>query len=78
MTSSHYKLKNENNISLCKYGKMVWENIGNKIQSKQVVTEVIQLHWTKNFAEHEEVFIAKFDREVEGIRIFNITDNFII
>ena len=72
------KVKNENNIKLHYYGKQFFERQDGHIRPNYFEpTDTIQLSWTTKLAIHNEVIIAKFDREVEGVRIYNIVDNFI-
>ena len=77
-TPISYKILNENKITLCKYGKMIMEKHGNKTTGAHCnMSNEIQLSFDTTFAEHNERFVAKFDREENRIRIYNVTDSYI-
>lgn len=67
--SYFYKIKNENNIPLQKNGKRVVGESGIRQmfcdEPKQ--GDGIYLTWA------DEDFEAKFDRDVEGLKIYNVT-----
>lgn len=78
-TPISYKIKNEKNIPLHEYGKQVFKSIGNRIINvNHEMTEWIYMDFTTPMAKHNERFVAKFDREIEGLRIYNITDSYLL
>jgi len=73
----YFKIKNENNIPLQHYGKDLMKRQGNVILKDYNSGDGIYIQFDKPLAIHNERFVAKFDREVEGIRIYNVTESYI-
>lgn len=81
MSLSHYKIVNEDNIRLEKYGKKVFETYNkiNKLPSGMINSDGFYMSFRVNDgAEHNEDFEAKVIREFEGLRIYNVTKSIII
>lgn len=71
-------IKNENNIKLQYYGTEVFKRYSQVIRHNYFEpTDKIEMIWTTPLAKYNEVFIAKFDREEDGVRVYNVTDNYL-
>lgn len=72
------EIRNENNVKLEYYGSYVYEKVKDKITPMYCEpTDKVEMSWSPPLAKHNEFFVEKFSREENGIRIYNITDNWV-